>query len=194
MGEKRGLISFLTVAFLLNGAVPFSLFLVLGLIYSIGSSLQIIALLAALVTGGLAFSASGLLLSRYGSPIGLVLLAVATAAAFLTDASLRVSMVLSIEVFTAFSFFNMSSNALVSYSISRIVMNLRGKPISVRNFLSVGVGSPAVFFVLFFLYAYLDYSYLPLIALSSEIAILCVSALLIGHSVKSWGSEGKVVH
>ena len=193
MGEKRGLILFLTVAFLLNGVVPFSLFLVLGLIYSIGASLQIIVLLAALVSGGFFFSAIGLLLSKYGNPTGIFLLAVPLSAAFLTDASMRVSMLRAIWVFAVFSFVNMSSNGLISYSISRIVFKLRGKPLSARSFVSVGVGSPAVFFVLFFLYAYLDYSYLPLIALCSEIAVLSVSALLIGHSIKSWGSEKKVV-
>lgn len=170
---------------MLNGVIPFSIFLVIGILYSIGSSMEIVALLAALVLGGLAFSGSGIALSRYGKPTGILLLSVSAIAAILTDMSLRVSNVLSIGVFAFFAFMNMSSNALVSYSISRIFLKLRGKLPSLKHTFSIGLGSPAVFFILFFIYIILDYSYLPLIALCSEIVILAVSFFLILYSAGS---------
>ena len=191
MGRNRIIIPLLAVGFMMNGVVPFSLFLVIGLIYSIGASLQIIVLLGALVAGGFVFSATGLVSARSNMPAGPVLFTISAAAALLAYAIIKESPAMPIEEFGILAFFNMSSNALVAHSISKVAGELRGSILSVMHFISMGSWSPAVFFVLFYIYTYMNYSNLPLIALSAEIFLFFASTVIFRHAIlKKPGGSG----
>lgn len=181
MARTVMLLMLLFVGFILNGVVPFTLFLISGLIYAIGATLQIVVLLASLIVGGLLFSAIGLATGRYGEKIGILMLIGAAASSVYVFLMLRESAVLTVEQFGMFSLLNMSSNAVISHSVSRFSHYATGKLISLKHFSSIGVGSPAVFFILFFVYVYIDYSNLPLIALISECFAIAVSAVLLRH-------------
>lgn len=194
MAERKGLTSLLAVGFLLNGVVPFSLFIAVGLVYSVGSSLEIIALIAALVVGGFGFSALGLSLSDSGKLAGVLLLSVALATAIVTDLLLLFFRVLPIWLFAILVLMNMSSNSPVSYGVSRFVRSTRGKALSISSTLTIGVGAPVIFPLLFFIYVYIGYSHLPLIALCSEVFAFVVSFALIGLSVRFTNIKKEVLH
>lgn len=183
MGRAIALTPLIVAGFLLNGLVPFSLFLIIGIIYSIGATSQIIVLVAALVGGGFVFSATGLFAARFGVYAGIIILIGSVASAVFVYLFLNISMVLTLEELGIFSFINMSSNGLITYSISRLAEKTTGRLLSEVHFLSLGAGSLAVFFVLFFIYTYMEYSNLPLIALVSEIVVFLICLLLLRSAV-----------
>lgn len=190
MSWHKGLLPIIATGFLLNGVVPFSLYLLLGLIYTIGGTYQIIALVVAVVAGSYIFTALGLFLSRLGRVTVIIPLALTAISFIVVYLRLSASMVLTLEDLWVFAFMNMSSNSVVSFFVSMTTRSARGRVLSVKHFLSIGTGSPIIFFLLMVVYIYLNYSNLPLITLSAEVFAFLVSVILIRLSFKTLNSGG----
>lgn len=171
----------MSVGFLLNGVIPFSLYLFLGLIYTIGGEYQIISIITAVFLGSYIFTALGLLAARIYRTGMVLAFTLAVASFFYVYTILSRSMVLTLEQLWIFSFLNMSSNAAISSFVSHVTRVVRGQFLSVKHFLSIGSGSPFVLFIAFAIYIYFDYSHLPLITLAAEIFAFALSASLIKY-------------
>lgn len=171
---------FLVLAgFLLGGVVSFAIFLITGIIYSIGATNQIIVVLAAVITGGMIFSALGLSFARYWRVARFVVIIIPLVSAIYVLSHILVSPVLTLPEIGIYSFFNMSSNAPVSLFVSGVSMKARGKYLSAGHFLTLGTGSPVSFAGLFITYAYFSYSNLPMISLAALVSVFIISGALI---------------
>lgn len=177
----RNLIPVIASGFLLSGVVPFSLYLSLGLIYTIGGEYQIISIVTAVFSGSYIFTALGLLSARIYRTGTALVFALAIASFFSVYILLGKSRVLTLEQLWIFAFLNMSSNAIISSFVSHVTRTVRGQFLSVKHTLSIGSGSPFVFFMAFAIYIYFNYSHLPLITLAAEFFAFGLSAALIKH-------------
>lgn len=174
---EDGLLLF--AGFLLNGVVPFAIFLANGLIYGTGSGEEILVLIAAVTSGGFFYSLIGLGLAKitvklWPVPIVLSILAI-------TYASLSIYQdnILTLRTYGIYALLSMSPVMPASFLISGFARKVRGRAYSVGHFISMGAGSPAVFVSLFFFYVFLNYSRLPLISLLSEIFAFFVCGLIL---------------
>lgn len=193
--SSRTIVLLLVLAgFLLGGVVPFSVFLVTGIIYAVGATHQIIVVLAAVIVGGMLFSAVGLSMAKHGAKAGILMLIIPVAASVYVFLHLMAYPVLTLTMLGLYSFFNMSSNASIAFFISGISRKSRGKYLSTGHFISLGTGSPVSFAALFLAYAYLSYSNLPIITLASLVAVFIISGSItatVANSTPDGSKHGK---
>lgn len=189
MGNRRGMLPLLLTGSILDAVVPFSLFLLTGLLYAVGATHQIIALIGGVVAGSFIFNALGIFLSRHGKRAGLILLAFATTVAALYAYRIRAFPVMDLTMVFSASLLNMSVCTLTSYSLSRMAMRVRGSGISILHTVSLGFGDMAVFLAILVSYILLGYSNLPLMVILSVVAAFASSSVMLDYSMKRMGGR-----
>lgn len=179
--------------FVLNGIVPFSIFLISGILYGTGSSEEVLVLILTVSAGSYLFTLAGLLSAKLTTRLFFPLFAISVGLTLYVFIALSIDNVLSLRQFGLISFLGMSSNLTISYLISRVSDSVRGVAFSPGHFVSMGSGSPAIFAFLYFIYIFIDYSSLPLILLVSESVGFVLAGLLIRFAAKRYrfSTEGK---
>ncbi len=172
----------LFASFILNGTLTFPLFLLSGIIYHTGSSLEVVILIGTVTTGGLVFALAGLAAARSDRKVWIALLPVSLAGAVYPFLAIHGNNVLGIVSYSGLSLLELAPVMAVSYLCSRFIKALRGRAFSVGHFISIGAGSPVIFAALFFAYVFMSYSGLPLIALLAEAAGLAIAGAVLRFS------------